>query len=104
MLTQGEKIEEIIRALRLSREEFANKINSSVAQVGKVVRNEGNFGIDVYCNLINNLNISVDWLLTGKGEMFLQEKNVKLSDEFKDVVKAEVITLLHEYGVIDKIK
>lgn len=104
MQTQGERLEEIMTISRLDRDELAIKIKSSVAQIGKVIRNEGNFGIEVYCNLINNLNVSVDWLLSGKGSMFIVEKTENISDGFKSLVKAEVALLLHEYGLINEIK
>ncbi len=104
MQTQGERLKEVREILRLSRHEFAEKIGSSEPSIGKAERDKGNFGIEVYCNLAKNLNVSLNWLLAGKGEMFIKENNVKISDEFKDVVKAEVITLLNEYGIIDTVK
>jgi transcriptional regulator with XRE-family HTH domain len=104
MLTQGERLKEAREILRLNQEEFADKIGASRASVSKLESNKGNFGIEIYCNLINNLNISVDWLLSGKGEMFIQENKTNLSEEFRGIVKAEVVALLHEYGVIDTVK
>ena len=104
MQTQGERIKEVREILRLSRQEFADKIGSSEPSIGKAERNKGNLGIEVYCNLINNLNISVDWILSGKGSMFIIEKTENISDGFKELVKAEVTLLLHEYGLISEIK
>jgi len=104
MQTQGERLEEIITVLKLSREELAEKINSSVPSISKVVRNKGNFGIDVYINLITNLNVSVNWLLSGKGTMFIQEKASEHDAKFDEFIKEKVLSVLIEYDIIDAVK
>lgn len=104
MQTQGERLEEILKTLRIDRIEFASKIGSSEPSVGKVCRNEGNFGISIYTNIINNFNISIDWLLTGKGTMFIQEKSSEHDAKFDEFIKEKVLSVLIEYDVIDAVK
>jgi len=104
MSTQGERLEKLRKLKGFSQQALADSIGVSKSSVNKVLSDGGNFEVKNYLKLNEVYGISLDWLILGKGDMFITEKPTQISDELKDVVKTEVITLLNEYGVIDVVK
>jgi len=104
MSTQGERLEKFRKLKGFSQQALADSIGVSKSSVNKVLSDGGNFEVKNYLKLNEIYGISLDWLILGKGDMFINENPTKISDQFKDLVKAEVLMLLNEYGIIDVVK
>lgn len=65
------------KELKLSRHEIAGQLGLTGSSYGKYERGETFPGLTALEKLIKRFNLSLNWLLTGEGEMFL--KNQQLS-------------------------
>ncbi|MDP3469644.1 MAG: helix-turn-helix transcriptional regulator [Daejeonella sp.] len=91
-----ERLNELIRTLKLSKNEFAREIGTSSAMVSKITTKDVNFGIDIYKKIIGRYpNLNQDWLLTGVGDMW----NANGSPGIK---KSGIITKANEGDIINK--
>ncbi len=70
----GKRIKELKAALHLTSAEMANKLNIPVRTIGSYERDEVPPGSKFLNQLIEILYVNVNWLLTGKGNMFISEK------------------------------
>jgi transcriptional regulator with XRE-family HTH domain len=65
------RIQAIITALKLSKNQFAHRINTSSAMISKVTNQKTNFGKDILEKIISAYpELNAGWLLTGVGEMW----------------------------------
>ncbi len=65
------RISDLIDDLKLSKNQFARKINSSSAMVSKITNQKTNFGKDMLEKIITAYpGLNAGWLLTGVGEMW----------------------------------
>lgn len=70
----GKRIKEIKTTLHLTSGELAEKLNIPVRTIGSYEREEAQPGSKFLNALIEICKINVNWLLTGKGNMFLSDK------------------------------
>jgi transcriptional regulator with XRE-family HTH domain len=80
MTTQGERLEKIRRELKLTQQQFADKLGISKGTISKVEKNKGSFSSEILCKLLVDFNVNLNYLLGGFSPMFLNE-NHKKSDE-----------------------
>ncbi|MBQ9246560.1 helix-turn-helix transcriptional regulator [bacterium] len=89
-MTIGKRIKELKIALKLTSGEIAAKLDIPVRTIGSYERDEAQPGPKFLSALITILGVNINWLLTGKGNMFLSEKAEydlayisKMQDKFK---------------------
>lgn len=65
-----DRIDELIKDLGLSKNQFSLEIGTSSAMISKITKNKVNFGVDIMQKIINRYpDINSNWLLTGVGEI-----------------------------------
>ncbi|MDD3149207.1 MAG: helix-turn-helix transcriptional regulator [Candidatus Gastranaerophilales bacterium] len=104
MSTQGSRLKEFRETLRLSQADLANSLGIAGPSITKVEKDKNNLSNENLVKLATIYNLNINWLLINKGDMFIKENAANVSDEFKGIIKAEVVNLLHEYGLTDVIK
>lgn len=71
-MTINERFSEILKTKRISVKEAASIIGKSEVYIRKLIRPGESFGIEPVLLILNSIDgINPDWLLRGKGEMFL---------------------------------
>lgn len=73
LLTLGEKVKEIRKYLRLSQTDFGIKIGLSKQGVSKIENNQSFMSKEVLGKLVIVLNVNLNWLIAGIGEMFIEK-------------------------------
>ena len=73
-MTIARRIKEIKLVLHLTSIELANKLDIPVRTIGSYERAEAQPSPKFLAALYEQLNIDVNWLLSGKGNMFLDRK------------------------------
>lgn len=73
-MTIARRIKEIKLVLRLTSIELANKLDIPVRTIGSYERAEAQPSPKFLTALYEQLNIDINWLLSGKGNMFLDQK------------------------------
>ena len=70
----GKRIKEIRANLHLTSNELAEKLNIPVRTIGSYEREEAQPSPKFLNALIENYYININWLLTGKGNMFISNR------------------------------
>ena len=81
----GKRLKSIREKLEFSQEKFGNKIGLSNSGVSKIESGSTNLSKQVTVALVREFNVNENWLLTGDGEMFVENDNsllMQLSHEF----------------------
>lgn len=86
--TIGKKFKSIRKKLGISQEELGRTLGVSKQAINNVEGEKSNPSILLISKLIVDLNINSNWLIAGKGEMFLKP-------EFEDV-KSEIMKEVEE--------
>lgn len=73
----GERFKEIREYLRLSQEQIGKQIGLSKAGISGVEKNKSFMSKEVLSKLVIGLNVNLNWLISGEGEMFLTSKGEK---------------------------
>ncbi len=70
-MTFGDRLEELINSLNLSRPEFAKQVGSNKQTIGHIINNKSspNFSI-VHKILVGYPKLSAEWLCRGEGPMW----------------------------------
>lgn len=72
---QHSEIVQFLRSqLKLTQKDFAEKFHLKQQQVLDIERGKTKISAETILLIIKELNLSVDWLLTGEGSMFRDEK------------------------------
>ncbi len=90
-MSLSERIKEARKALNMGQKEFAVKLEIIYQSVSKYERGEIKPTAELMTKLAETYKININWLLTGNGEMFLdQEKRAKepKDDGFDEIIKA----------------
>ncbi len=67
-----DRLKELIEYLDLSQKDFANRIGLKPAMISDVISGRAKgFSNESLLSISEKFNVSLDWLLTGRGEMFL---------------------------------
>ena len=73
-MTIGKRIKELKSVLHLTSSELALKLNIPVRTIGSYERDEAQPGYKFLNALIEVFYVNINWLLTGKGNMFISKK------------------------------
>lgn len=86
--------------LKLTQEEFAERINISRSNLGNIETNRIGITQRVIDDICNAFNINSEWLRTGSGEMFIETKDdfmVTLAQRFDlDSVDTDILSMYFE--------
>ena len=91
-----ENLKKLRKKLRYSIDELAILLDIPARTLGGYERNERVPSIDLAVKLKNKLNVNLNWLVSGEGQMF----NAPKFEEVEDDIKAYVVSLLEKSGVI----
>lgn len=69
------RLKQIRAALDMQQCDLANKIGILQQQLSKYERGENKPSADFFVKLYENLNVNINWLLTGKGKIFISDSN-----------------------------
>ena len=69
----GKRIKELRAELHLTASEIAEKLDIPVRTIGSYEREEAQPGSKFFNALIEKYNVNINWLLTGKGNMFISK-------------------------------
>jgi transcriptional regulator with XRE-family HTH domain len=72
--TIGDRLKKIRAYFNYNQSDFAKKLNIERNSLSDKERDKSNLSIKTTIVLISDLNISIDWLLTGTGRMFNNER------------------------------
>lgn len=75
----NERIKAIRNSLRLTQAEFGNKIGLKQNTVGQIENGQRGITDRTIILICQSYNVNEEWLRTGKGEMFVEDDNVLLS-------------------------
>lgn len=70
----GDRVKHLRETNKLSQAEYANKIGISQSYLSSVERNKKIPGSEILIVLKSLFDVNGDWLLTGQGEMYAEEK------------------------------
>lgn len=86
-MTQGQRIKEIRQALSLSQEDFGEIFKIQKQMVSSLEKDKLKLNNEKLVKLLNDYNVNINYLLSGKGDMFLNNQTPNLRDEVKQIVK-----------------
>jgi len=100
----GERIKMVRKAFGLTQEQFVENFEIGRANYARIESGEIFPGISIMNVLRSKFNISMDWLISNKGEMFLQEKKEEdiVLDYGEDT--EEIAEMLHIIQRIPRMK
>lgn len=103
-MLENEKIKNIRTQLGLTQQEMADCIGVSKQYLSKVEKGHTDLSKEKIVKLCSNYNVSLDWLLLDKGEVFLSEPDDEfsgevLAKEVEDVFKFDVAVKLYSLFV-----
>lgn len=88
------RILEVFNQSNLSRQDFANKLNISNAVLSHISSGRNKASLDLVLNLLNAFpQISPEWLIMGKGEMNISNKENEM-ERFKIQLNQKIETLI----------
>lgn len=102
MDTQGKRLKELRNVLRLSQVELGNVLGIAGPSITKAENDKNNFSNETLAKLAELLSVNINWLLIGKGDMFVKDSSA--NDDLKIKIRYEVKALLDEYGLKDVLK
>lgn len=94
------RIKEVRKALRMSRQKFAEKLSVSISHLSNIENGKRSVTIDFVYALYQLYNVSADYVLFGKGGMFL-DKSETPGDIYtmSDAQKMSQMLQIYEYFV-----
>ena len=98
-MTQGKRLKELREYLRLTQIKLAEKLKISKSAISKVESDLGNFSIEIYVKLVDFYDVNLNWLLAGKGEMFIKNSGTQ-----EEKIETQVKRVLDKYGLTDVVK
>ena len=75
MLFYGNLLKEFREHLGESQTSLALKLETTPQTIQRIEADKGNLNDELKLKLINIFNLNINWLLTGKGSMFLEDRN-----------------------------
>lgn len=69
-MTQGDRVKDVRKTLKLTLEEFGNKVGVTKQTVSRIENGVNNLTEQMAKSICREFNVNYDWLLDGDGEMF----------------------------------
>lgn len=95
MSTQGSRLKEVRKELKLSQEEFGKKIGVSKQYVSNLEADRNFLNNEKLVSLLVDFNVSTDYILGGIGQPFIPPKY----EDVKDEIMKEVEEMLKRRGL-----
>lgn len=73
--TINQRVDLLIKALQLSANSFADAIGVSQPTVSKIIKGHNDPNYSTILSMIQTFGISPDWLITGRGQMWVPARN-----------------------------
>jgi transcriptional regulator with XRE-family HTH domain len=83
---QSIRLKKLIKALNLNQLSFSKSIGMTQPNISKMMNGERQLSIEVLNRMSERYNVNLHWLLTGVGEMFLEEMPDQISQVSEDAV------------------
>lgn len=87
MAEYGEKLKQIRQKLLLTQDEFAGALEMKSRAYAAYERNENKPPLFMLEMLCNDYDVNLNWLISGKGDMFNRKQPANLKDEIKQAVR-----------------
>ena len=117
LMTQGERVKEIRKALNLTLEKFGAKLGVGKTAISKIEKSENGLTDQMAKSICREYNVNYDYLMTGECEMFsdlpqtvldelckqynldsfdrsLVELYIELPDDFRQLLKKKMREIL----------
>ena len=98
MTTFGKRLKQARQLKELSQEDFGKILGLTKQSISRVENDKTFVSKEILCNMIVNFNLNINYLLTGKGQMFLPE--LEESATSKSEIALEFEKILKEKGLI----
>ncbi len=85
----GKRIAEKRQKINMSQEELAEKVDSSANYISNLERNKRHPSLVMLIKIANELDISIDYLLSDDEELKRNENNIVLKETLKAINKLE---------------
>lgn len=102
MKTIPERLNIILKKKSLKPADLARILGKSKGNITNILKGDVKPGAEFLFLLNQNLGVSIDWLLTGKGNMFIEEENPQRQEHEegkKDRILEEIQKILEENGI-----
>ena len=87
-IEQGIRLQQLMKALNLKQTGFARSLGMTQPNISRMVTGESKISVEVINRIIDTYkNVNLHWLLTGVGEMFLEE----LTDQNPQVNERNIV-------------
>ncbi len=96
----GKRFKEIRKSLKLNQTELSNEIKLTQSAISQIEKNLISPSSEVLINISLAYKIDINWLLTGKGEMFLSDSK---EPQEKRVDNNELIGLKKRYDQLERV-
>jgi transcriptional regulator with XRE-family HTH domain len=92
-----DRIRQIMEHENLTPAKFADKLQISRAVISHILNGRNNPSLDVVLKILSQMDyINPEWLLTGKGSMYIKEKDKKSATEEPDLFRQNDINASHD--------
>lgn len=98
-MTFGERITVLRKGLKMSQDDLAKKVGTSAPIIGRYERNEIKPSIETAAKIAGELNVTVDYLLTGSG-LVLDKKmahRLELLEQLEEDDRAALLKVVDNY-------
>ncbi|MFA7074906.1 MAG: helix-turn-helix domain-containing protein [Endomicrobiaceae bacterium] len=92
------RFKNVRKKLKLSQIDFAKKLETNQSTISRYEKNENNPSSEILEKLSENCNVNINWILTGKGEMFQTD----IANQELEQLKKEIQTLKKTIDTLEK--
>lgn len=78
----NERIKELRKYLKLTQDEFGDKLGIKKSAVSKLEKGENSVTDQMFKSICREFNVSEEWLRNGTGEMFIEKDRFQIVSEF----------------------
>lgn len=99
----GDRILQLRKELSLTQEEFGNKIGIKKSSMSSIEKNKSNPSEQTIKFICKEFNVNYDWLVDGKGEIFIDTDRATielLADDYK--LRPVEVSLIEEFVKLDE--
>ena len=96
MTTMGKRVKEIRESLKFTQKEFADFFGFSRAFIGAVEKDRSKFSVEHLVKLLVSYDVNINYILAGKGEMFLEPKTI--TKELDAIIDKKIDEKLKQRG------